>query len=381
MDDFDIYILDKNFVRVCYVEDFESMIWTDRYKDVGDFEIYLSADSNVLVYAEHGNYVQIVGNDRLMVIESTEIETDIENGNHLKITGRSLESILDRRIIWFRTDVENITAQDLIKKLINENVISPTIEGRAISNFIFVDNTDERLLEFEIESAQFLGDNLLEAISDICNKFDLGFRLLYSGGSFYFNLYYGADRSFNQIINPWVIFSPSYDNLKSSNYLEDSTNIRNVNLVAGEEPDKDSDKARKMVYVGTASGLERRELFTDGSSIKQDYKETTFDENGEETGEEEKHLTDQEHLDKLKELGFSELSKKDNSLVQTFEGEVSPNRNFKLNEDYELGDIVQVENEYGLGIAARVVEIIFSQSTSGIEVYPTFSFVVGSEET
>ena len=57
---------------------------------------------------------------------------------------------------------------------------------------------------------------------------------------------------------------------------------------------------------------------------------------------------------------------------KSFEGSVDTSQMFKFGQDFFLGDIVQITNEYGIGARARIAEMIYSQSTSGIETYPTF---------
>lgn len=367
MEPFELYILDRNFDNVCIVNTFESMIWTDRYRECGDFELYLSASSDVLVYAIHGYYIWMKNTDRLMIIESTEIETDVESGNHLKITGRSLESILDRRIIWHQTTVSG-SMQTVIKKLITDAIINPALDKRKISNFIFIDNNDSRLLDFEIEETQYLGDNLYEVITDICGLFDVGFKVIYNftTGNFEFSLYYGIDRSYSQDIYPWVVFSPEFDNIISSDFIENSAEYKNVNLICGEKKDN---VVQKFVFVddgSTVTGLDRKEMYTDGGSNSQDY----TDDSGIEV-----HLTDAQYLQVLKEKALEELYKDENRLVKSFDGEMNTTRGFKYGVDFDIGDIVQMQNEYGLGSPARVIEMIHSQDTGGIKMYPTFESI------
>lgn len=55
-----------------------------------------------------------------------------------------------------------------------------------------------------------------------------------------------------------------------------------------------------------------------------------------------------------------------------FETEVDYTHTFKMNEDYFLGDILQVTNQYGNTGSLRVNEYIISVSSSGIEHYPVF---------
>lgn len=55
-----------------------------------------------------------------------------------------------------------------------------------------------------------------------------------NGYFFRFALRRGVDRSYNQLANPWVVFSPGYENLIRTDYLNSNTAYRNVALVAGE---------------------------------------------------------------------------------------------------------------------------------------------------
>ena len=44
----EIYVLNTNFESVAVVDEFESLIWTDRYDEAGDFELYMSMDKRLL---------------------------------------------------------------------------------------------------------------------------------------------------------------------------------------------------------------------------------------------------------------------------------------------------------------------------------------------
>lgn len=44
-------------------------------------------------------------------------------------------------------------------------------------------------------------------------------------------------------------------------------------------------------------------------------------------------------------------------------------------KDYFRGDIVQVSNEYGIDARSRISEVIHSESTEGVDVYPTFELL------
>lgn len=255
----ELMILNEKFESICLIDEFKSLIWTDRYNKAGDFELDIAAGSRFLQYVQEGNYAWIKESKHLMIIESIKITTDYEEGDYAIISGRSLESLLDRRIVWDKTTIKDDTlVQDGIKKLLTDNIISPSNAKRKISNFIFVD-TDNEYIASKKFGAQYTGDNLYDAICDICQSVNIGFKIEYydkyvSGGEtlydqFVFQLYYGEDRTYDQVKNPYVIFSPKFENIINSDYLETEENLRNVNLVVGEDKRNTTIELNKKPYL------------------------------------------------------------------------------------------------------------------------------------
>lgn len=162
------WILDQNAASLAVLDTFQSFIWTDRYRGYGDFEIYMPAETSALSYLKEGNYLVTKDSDRMMIIEDIQVDTDAENGNHLIVTGRSLESILCRRVIW-GYKVLNGNFQDAIRTLLNENVIAPSNSKRKIPNFVFRVSTDTRITGLTVDT-QFLGENLYDAILSLCEE-------------------------------------------------------------------------------------------------------------------------------------------------------------------------------------------------------------------
>ena len=127
----DIYIRNKKFERVAIIED-ASVIWTTRYYDVGDFEVYVGVTKEYINLLQVGNYVERLDDDKIGVIEDIEIEKDEEDGTeYLIVTGRFVESILSRRIVWMQTQLSG-TAENGLRNLINDNLINPVIAARKI---------------------------------------------------------------------------------------------------------------------------------------------------------------------------------------------------------------------------------------------------------
>lgn len=346
-----LVVLNKNFENVGIVDEYKSLIWTERYYECGDFQLEVPATSYMISLLSQDYYLYSSETDVLMIIEEIQINTDVESGNYLLVSGRSLESILDRRIIWNQTVLSG-NVESCVKKLITENIISPKNSDRKIANFKFKNSTDA-VVRNEYLEAQFTGDNLYDAICKICQTYEFGFRITLEGTNFVFQLYYGADRSYAQKKLPYIVYSPKFDNIISSDYLESKKNYKNVTLVAGEGEGAE----QKTKAVGKAKGIDRRELYTEAKDIS-----TRVDS--------ETELTEEEYYAQLEERGYEELS--DYQEMISFDAEIDYDTNFIYGQNYLIGDIVQIVNEYGIEARSRVIEYIRSHDESGSKAYPTF---------
>ena len=201
------------------------------------------------------------------------------------------------------------------------------------------------------------GDNLYDVISKICSERSIGFKVtLNDNKQFVFKLYAGADRSYDQEINPYVIFSPKFENIINSNYVESKSALKTVTLIGGEG----EGSARRYTTVGGGNGLNRRELFTDARDISSDVGNGVT-------------LTNAEYIAQLQQRGREKLT--ENTDVTSFEGQVETTVMFKYGEDFFNGDVVQIANEYGHETKARIVEIVMSEDEEGSSVYPTFKTI------
>ena len=354
-----LYLLDENFISLKVIDTFESLIWTERYNRCGDFEIYTPVDLellNILIKKPDNvdYYIWLRDSDQQMIFETVKIVSDVETGSYMTISGRSLESLLDRRIIWEQTVLDG-NLQNGIQKLLNNNVVSPTISDRRMSRFSMQMSNDPRITSLTIR-AQYTGDNLYDAIVEICDTYNLGFQVsMTENYQFIFQLYFGEDRSYDQIKNPYVIFSPKFENIINSNYLKSGNTLRNVALVAGE----DAGHNRRTQTIGSGLGQARKELYVDARDIQSEVNGTA--------------IPDAEYNEQLQQRGREKLSK--NKRTEVFEGQIDTTQNFTYGRDFFKGDIVQIRNEYEIEAKVRITEFIRVQDTRGFETYPTFSII------
>ena len=301
----ELLILNTKLESDSIIDTYKSLIWTDRYSAYGDFEVYTSATMNVLRQVKKGYYLWNRDSEHTMIIEDIEIQSNAEFGNDIAITGRSLESILTRRIVWKTTNI-NGDLQNGVKRLLDDAIINPSDPDRKIENFIFVASEDPAITELTLEKQVGMGDNLYETIVDICNSKEIGFKVvLTDDGKFAFSLYAGSDRSYDQLANPFVVFSPKFENIINSNYLDSDKKLKTITLVAGEGEDEARITRSVAIAAGAGTGLDRREMYTDVRYLRKESGDTK--------------LTDAEYGAQLEQKGLEDLA--ENANVTTFEGE------------------------------------------------------------
>lgn len=350
-------ILNKEREAVHILDSYESLIWTDRYSECGDFEIYTSVDEESLTIAQRDYYITSPESEHVMIVETIRIQTDVEDGNHIKLEGNSLEYILSRRIIWGYKEIVSKTPQDAIEELLNECIINPTNPNRKIERFIFKKSEDPAITGLAPFNAQYMGDNLYTVVVNICNDNNIGFKITFNDETldFEFELYAGIDRSYNQTENSYVIFSPNFDNLRDTNYMETRSALKTVALVVGAGTNEE-DRPTHEVDTWGLNGIDRRELYVDARDILAD------DDNAKKSQRGKEKLI--EHTD-----------------ISSFEGQAETRIMFKYGKDFFTGDIVQFADDYGHEAPARITEIITSDSGEGLSVYPTFKMIQNDSET
>ena len=225
-------ILNTNLEAIHVLDSFESFIWTERYSGHGEFEIYIPATEELLNKLQQDYYVTLKESDKVMIIEDRRIEWDAETGAYLIISGKSLESIPDRRVILEQTAITG-NLQNGIQTLLNESIISPTDANRTISNFIFTASADTDITSLTIDT-QYLFDNLYSVIKEICDAENLGFKItLNTSDQFVFELYSGKDRSYDQLTLPYVVFSPDFDNILNGEYENSKSLFKTFTIIFG----------------------------------------------------------------------------------------------------------------------------------------------------
>lgn len=435
----DVYVLNRNLETIGIIDSYKSLIWATRYNKVGDCELYVPATNENLTMLQKNNFLMRIDNNMICQIKKIELDTDAENGNYLIVTGYDVKQWLDQRVIWGTMSL-NGNVENFIRSMVDKALGNAGLYARQIVNLngsrIFYLGTAAGFTEVNTEQASY--KNIGEKVRDYCLKYGWGYRVVLSNNLLYFQLYKGTDRTSS------VIFSDAYENLATTKYVEDETNMGNVALVAGEG----SGAARSRNVSGYAEGIERYEIYVDAKDISKTITwgdltniYPTTDSGGQgyisgsaSTGYVYKmnyiniQIVDSDQLTNLQttypdgqlitiggnqyyqiyneviaDLPSNTLEDSDDvklrdvvysvylltrgyeklaefGAVTSFEGVVEPNTTFIYNKDYFLGDLVTVQNEFGITVQARITEVIEVNDDNGYSVEPKFEYISISME-
>ena len=379
----DIYVLNEQFESVKVIDDYISLVWTERYAKPGDFSLEVHAKDLAKYRLVPGYYLWRKETTVLMCIEYIRLNTDSQDGNTILVKGRSMESYLDRRVCIEKVTFDETVVRVVLEEILGRNILDPKDSFRQAPMTVeeFPPET-----ETDTFSGDFQGETVQDVLEEICGTLGYGYSLTMNLTTRvpHFRFFKGTDRSWAQTENPWVVYSPKLDTLLTSEFVIDYSESSTSFIICGEEASQTINPTTEevfdwpQVWIATdddSTGWDRREEFIDASSVSRwsgDYIFGTF---------EPKKPEDVTHGWKKLPLSWyvSLLMSKTEAVrmeekesVLKFEATGDHNVQWHLNEDMFLGDIVQVINEYGVGARCRISETTLSHDRNGLKFYPTF---------
>lgn len=363
-----VYILDREFNTTGVIDEYYSLIWTTRFRGAGEVQLELPATRENVAQLPIGAYLQLPSDpDTLMVLETMQVSQSFEEGAILKMTGHSLESLVNRRVAQRINAALKTNPALIVKGLMNDNAVEASNEKRNFPKMV-LGEMDEDVPEDKFITYGIDGQNVYDLIDELCDYADLGWRIKpdYETKGFIFELYRGEKRTYDQTDNPWVVFSSSYDNLISSQLIASDLTKYNALMYKGPEAYYDDgkklrDQIRDSVWTGDTepSGLDRREVFMESNQSWNDPDSAT--------GALYSQATMAEFLKDDAKVALEEASEKD-----AFEGELDTLRQFVYGVDFQIGDICQMSTEYGVDAQVRIDEVVQSMDGEGYKLTPTF---------
>lgn len=159
-----------------------------------------------------------------------------------------------------------------------------------------------------------------------------------------FDTYSGRDLTAGQTISPPVNFSPEFGNIHVQEFIDSLIDFGNYAFVAGQGEGAE----REIVTVGgETSGLDKHVIFVDARDV--------------------------DNAPDLFSRGEAKLAERQR--VLSFQSEVLTVGPFVYQQDWEVGDLVTVQNKsWGLTMDSRVTEVEEIYEAGGFRLNVTFGY-------
>lgn len=428
-------VLDESMILQHICEDYKSIIWTERFHGFGDFKLTVPGTLENLQIYQLDYYLYTKGTNKLMIIEQIELNTEYSKQSLLTVSGRSLESILDRRVmhpypIWEGTILckEERTrgkVKDVIKHYSNllfkqrdsldtsherhvkgfgwysvDELPGGIRRGRPVSSMDIGDirvSTEGVVRDMSIRNPNWgrymdytkdpysMEGSWYKLVQELTDLTMSGWAIEYDGEDPYYwygYTYNGVNRTFNQGERPPVVFSPKYDNLSKATYFKSKVGTRTKIFSGAVKFEIPTQLALDGEYLGASASNNAMQnnsvtVGTPGLGLREGYFKSPSVEhtNGmmqDTTGAKGVLPNDPKSIHRqIHEQCNTELWR--HMPIEMFSGEAAQQSMYTYNEDFFLGDFVQIQNEFGQQDIARVTEYVRTSSDSEGDVfYPTF---------
>lgn len=353
----EIYTHNSKLEKIGIIDSAESVIWTSRYFECGDFEIHAKADEKILSLCRNSTFLTHDGSEMVGLIEEYKITTDLDGIDYITISGRCATALLARRAIkknYSSITGTNLKVSDIIFQLIKNNIVSDTNYSNRNISILQLGSVSG--LTATHEGGIFKGQGLYKTVTNICKDVEYGIKTVLSKDNsgnpkLEIQLYNGVDRSANQTAVPSVIFSPKHDNLMESEYIVSWANYANGTLTLANGTD-----ANQQEYIHqNGTGLSLFEIPVNATNVT--------------TANAGNLYTQTVNARRQEALANHKLN-------VAFDGKASFSGLFKFGVDYKLGDLVTIENvKYGVSETVRITEITECLDINGYTITPVFKGV------
>jgi hypothetical protein len=353
------YRLNTDWRQDDLIENWSSLIWTERYRDPGDFSLKTADIKATIAALPLGCTVTLGDTREVCIVENHDIERDQNTGAPmLTVSGRSFETFFENRTTLIKPDPIKSSIDDTNATIVNDRT-APFTGARLIDNArgtLLGANEEIPQINGSVTSEAEAGEAIMDRfiargstyseLIKVLQEENCGIRNLRplnaSAPQLTLNVYkFFSGSSFNADVALDVISGHFIGNVRYTWSIKD---YKTAVYVA-------SKNYFVKVFASGQSGntgmAHRVDLLDQGDITQKDAKVPT--------------------MLKAKGKAYLEAHKK----VFLIEGTVSPDLPFEYNIDYGLGDRIKVRGDYGAEATMRIVEYIRSEDDGGETAYPT----------
>jgi hypothetical protein len=346
------------------IEEWSSLIWTERWRQAGDFSLKTFKIRDCMGQMPLGSLVSLQDTREVCIVENHEIEKDAKGADILTVSGRSFETFFENRVAL--KDLQMITDSTVTPNETNSFEIANRTAGSAATYLMDIAASDSLSTNDVLDAFNATLADDADVGSDTAD------RQMARGSTYAALLQLLEEQNAGvQNLRPLANNTPTMT-LNIYRYTSGVNFLPNVALdvLAGHftGPVKYTWSIKGMktaVYVASKNAVVK--VYQDGQSSNTglDHRVDLLD-LSDITSKASSNLNG-----KLKAKGKSYLNK--HKKVFAFDGKISPDIPYKYNLDYGLGDRFKIRGDYGAEDTVQIVEYIRSSDKSGGESsYPTY---------
>ena len=395
----DLLTLDRTtFLPKELVEGYTSLIWTERFREAGEWELVTSDINRTRALLPIGSLVTLRDVSEVMFVESHSMLREKDGGIGLKVIGRTFETFLENRVLlptvynesWAvygkYKDSEFISLM-LWNHLVNTTGEDPTRTARTQDSKTGIPNvvvTDSGTLTDVTKSWALESGEVYGRFKEILVSSSYGIRAIRpvrsTGNVMTFDttrtanrgkvtktvtsnitklcidVYNGTDRTATQSVVEPVVLNYGAGHIDSPEYLISNRSFRNMATISASTGTASIWPNVTPPPNQNTTGLDRRTLFVDAGAkgdtqLLADYETAAY------------------------QKGYSELAKHQQTSI--FDGAMSLLSPFLYQKDYFLGDKISLMGEFGFQEDMYVSEYTRTMDVEGERGYPS---LVATEE-
>jgi len=339
-----------------------SIMWAERYRDPGEFEIIAPLSSGLVEFLPIGCFISHLNTLEVMIVENHEVAEDNISDPFVKITGRSFESFLENRIVGMNQVRASSTISEYALSATNTWVQVVSMINDHIKNATYTDDNLPNVTALHtvtgtgvVEARTVKRTGLHRVILELLEMEDLGIKTIrrnpFGGPSSSSTetrivIHKGNDKSAQ------IIFSWKSGDLDKAEYLWSDKKLKNSAVVLGRYVNTVVDTAGATKYnrrsaIVTADDIDGHLGATPSGAV----------------------LTDV--INKMQVRGREAINSQNRVTITRADlGDVSK---YQYRKDFEVGDLVSLDGNFGQIAVMRIIEYVEIFDENGESGHPTLS--------
>lgn len=359
------------FARHTIIDEYESLVWTERFIEPGDTQLVLPATRDSVKLVKPGTLLGMSTSKEYILLDTRSIEDGL-----VTVTGKTLEAFFDQRYVGPMTITDE--PGQIMKQVVQEMQSGSESPWDPIDGLYIGAVADFEGLEV---TEKIPRGSVHSILLTLAKKYNVGMAVyvvtdIFGQRQLEFTTWLGQDKT------DQIMFAPELDNFANIKELNTEAEAKTYVLVyPPTELAKTGELADGMPPVDVDNIDDADETNPFARRILEYTSELTEDDL---VGPDDAaKLTDLENkmLDKARDLLYTDHKK-----IRAVDGEITPESQYKYytqfnpdgDPEFRLGDEVQTAGHFTSPVQGILSEYIQTADTTGRRAYPTISQPAGT---